>query len=90
MNTAHTAVSALAERVPMTREAAKAVYRHLANAVRAGLRADGLVVLPGLGTLKVKEVAPRRHHNMHTKQIEMSKARRVVVFSPAGDLRDAV
>ena len=58
--------------------------------LQAGLKKNGLVVIPEFGSFTMKERAARKGRNPATGDIIKIAAKKVVAFKPRGELKTAI
>jgi DNA-binding protein HU-beta len=83
-------VTAIAKETGITKKDTEAVIKALTAAITAELQAGGKVQLPELGSFKVNERAERTVRNPRTGENMKSAACKVVKFTTAKALKEAV
>ncbi|MCW1844176.1 HU family DNA-binding protein [Prosthecomicrobium hirschii] len=95
MDTIEKVVDAFAQKFggqdgPLSKKDARTGLQNFAEFVTDGLKAGGVVKLPGFGEFRVKETKPRTARNPQTGAAVQVPAKNKVVFKAASDLRNQI
>ena len=83
-------ITKIAEKSNLSKKDATAALTALIDTIAETLKAEGKLVVPGLGTFEVKQHAARTGHNPRTgEKVEIS-AKKVPAFKAAKALKEAV
>lgn len=83
-------ICSIAAAASTTKKTASGIYNNLINTVVAELTSSGRCVLPGLGTLVVKERAARNGRNPQTGGSIYIPAKKVVAFKATKQLKESI
>ena len=83
-------ITKIAEKTNLSKKDATAALTALIDTITETLKAEGKLVVPGLGTFEVKQHAARTGHNPRTGETVEIAAKKVPAFKAAKALKDAV
>ena len=86
----HELITKIAEKSNLSKKDAAAALDALTSTITEALKAEGKLVVPGLGTFEVKQHATRTGHNPRTGETVEIAAKKVPAFKAAKALKDAV
>jgi len=83
-------ITKIAEKTNLSKKDATAALTALIDTITETLKAEGKLVVPGLGAFEVKERAARQGRNPRTGETVEIAAKKVPAFKAAKALKDAV
>ena len=83
-------ITKIAEKSNLSKKGATAALTALIDTIAETLKAEGKLVVPGLGTFEVKQHAARTGHNPRTGETVEIAAKKVPAFKPAKALKEAI
>ena len=83
-------ITKIAEKTNLSKKDATAALTALIDTITETLKAEGKLVVPGLGAFGVKQHAARTGHNPRTGETVEIAAKKVPAFKAAKALKDAV
>ena len=73
-----------------TKKQARVAVERVLNAIKEGLKKDGIVRIIGFGTFKISERKERKGRNPQTGEEIVIPAKKVIKFSPGKELNEVV
>ena len=83
-------ITKIAEKSNLSKKNAAAALTALIDTITETLKAEGKLVVPGLGAFEVRQHTARTGHNPRTGETVEIAAKKVPAFKPAKALKDAV
>lgn len=90
MTNKHELIDAIAAKMSITKKDSAEVLDSVMQVIADGLVADGVVKLPGVGTLEVRETKERNGRNPQTGEALVIPASKKVSFKVSSSLKAAV
>ena len=83
-------ITAISIKANLSKKDATAALTALTDVITEALKAEGKLVVPGLGTFEVKQHAARTGHNPRTGETVEISAKKVPAFKAATALKEAI